>query len=154
MEQLNTAKQSIWKSKWFIIPIRIIIGAVFIYASIDKIIHPDRFAEIIMDFEIVPWNIINISAIWLPWLELVVGLLVILGIWVRPCAFLLSILCILFIAGLSFVLAQGRAVHCGCFSTSSSGDVRTWLSLWEEGLLLVGCIWLWIAYIQLMNKEE
>lgn len=148
MEQLNTAKQSIWKSKWLIIPIRIIIGAVFIYASIDKIIHPDRFAEIIMDYEILPWGLINISAIWLPCLELLVGVLVIGGIWVRPCAFLLSILCILFIAGLSFALAQGVALHCGCFSTSSSGDARTLLSLWQEGLLLLGCVWLWITTLK------
>ncbi|PIU66452.1 MAG: DoxX family protein [Armatimonadetes bacterium CG07_land_8_20_14_0_80_40_9] len=147
MEQLNIAKQSIWKSKWLILSIRIIIGAVFIYASIDKIIHPDRFAEIIMDYEILHWNIINIFAIWLPWLELVVGLLIISGIWVRPCAFLLSILCILFITGIAFTLAHGVALHCGCFSTSSSEEVRTWLSLWQEGLLLIGCIWLWIAYM-------
>ena len=148
MEQLDTAKQSIWKSKWLILSIRIIIGAVFIYASIDKIIHPDRFAEIVMDYEMLPWSLINISAIWLPCLELVVGVLVIAGIWVRICSFVLIGLMVLFIGGISYSLARGVSLHCGCFSTDSSSAARSWISLWQEGLLLVGCVWLWATTLK------
>jgi uncharacterized membrane protein YphA (DoxX/SURF4 family) len=134
---------TILKSSWRQRLLRIIIGAIFIYASFDKIIHPDRFAEIIMDYEILPWGLINISAIWLPCLEFLVGLLVIGGIWVRSCSFLLIGLCLLFIGGISYSLEQGISLHCGCFSTGSSGAARTWGSLWQEGLLLLGCVWLW-----------
>jgi uncharacterized membrane protein YphA (DoxX/SURF4 family) len=148
MEQLDTAKQSIWKSKWLILSIRIIIGAVFIYASIDKIIHPDRFAEIVMDYEMLPWSLINISAIWLPCLELIVGVLVIAGIWDRICSFVLIGLMVLFIGGISYSLARGVSLHCGCFSTESSGAARSWISLWQEGLLLVGCVWLWATTLK------
>lgn len=133
----------ILKSSWIPRILRIVLGGIFIYASFDKIVHPDRFAEIIMDYEVSPWGLINISAIWLPWLELLVGVLVIGGIWVRACSFLLIGLMVLFIAGITYALARGISLHCGCFSTSPGGAARTWWSLWEEALLLLGCIWLW-----------
>ena len=131
------------KHSWIMKLLRIIIGGIFIYASFDKIIHPDRFAEIIMDYRILPWSLINISSVWLSCLELLVGVLIIGGIWVRSCSLLLIFLCLLFISGMSFSLAKGISLHCGCFSTSLSGEARTWGSLWQEGLILLGCVWLW-----------
>jgi len=133
----------ILKSPWIQRFLRIIIGGIFIYASFDKIFHLDRFAETIMSFQILPWDLINISAIWLPFLELLVGLLVIGGIWIRSCSFLLIGLCLLFIGAISFSLSKGVSLHCGCFVTSMSGEARTWGSIWQEGLLLLGCVWLW-----------
>jgi len=138
----------ILKVSWIQRLLRIIIGGIFIYASFDKIIHPGRFAEIIMDYEMLPWSLINISAIWLSWLELLVGMLVIGGIWVRVSSFLLIGLMVLFIGGISYSLARGISLHCGCFSTDSSGAARSWGSLWQEGLLLVGCVWLWATTLK------
>jgi uncharacterized membrane protein YphA (DoxX/SURF4 family) len=148
MEQMSESILRILKSPWIQRLLRIIIGAIFIYASFDKIVHPDRVAEIIMDYEILPWGLINISAIWLPFLELLVGVLVIGGIWVRSCSFLLMGLCVLFIGGISYSLVRSISLHCGCFSTSSSGATRTWGSLWQEGLLLLGCVWLWVMTLR------
>jgi uncharacterized membrane protein YphA (DoxX/SURF4 family) len=143
MEWLSKFIMIILKVCWVQKLLRIMIGGIFIYASFDKLIHPDRFAEIIMDYEMLPWSLINISAIWLPCLELIVGVLLIGGIWVRISSFLLAGLLLLFIGGISYSLVRGISLHCGCFSTSSTSDVRSWGSLWQEGLLLVGCLWLW-----------
>lgn len=143
MEQSKKFFLRILKSSWIQRFLRITIGGIFIYASFDKIIHPDRFAEIIMDYRILPLGLINISAIWLSCLELLVGVLIIGGVWVRSCSFLLIGLCLIFIGGMSFSLAKGIYLHCGCFSTSLSGEARTWGSLWQEGLILLGCVWLW-----------
>jgi uncharacterized membrane protein YphA (DoxX/SURF4 family) len=148
MEWMSKFIMKILKVSWVQRLLRIIIGGIFIYASFDKIIHPDRFAEIIMDYEILPWSLINISAIWLPCLELIVGVLVIGGIWVRISSFLLIGLMVLFIGGISYSLARGVSLHCGCFSTGVSGAPRTWESLWQECLLLVGCVWLWVTTLK------
>ena len=148
MERMSKFIMKISRVSWVQRLLRIIIGSIFIYASFDKIIHPDRFAEIIWNYKILPWSLINISAIWLPCLELIVGVLVIGGIWVRISSFLLIGLMVLFIGGISYSLARGVSLHCGCFSTDSSSAARSWISLWQEGLLLVGCVWLWATTLK------
>ena len=124
--------------------LRIGLGFVFIYASIDKVIHPDQFAEIMMDYEILPHVVVNLSALWLAWLEVVLGVCLITGVWVRASALMVTGLTVIFIGGLSIAFTRGVGLHCGCFSTESGGAVRTWTSLWQEGLLLLACVWLMV----------
>jgi hypothetical protein len=47
--------------------LRIVLGCVFIYASLDKIRHPDLFAEAVYNYQLLPEVAINLWAIWLPW---------------------------------------------------------------------------------------
>jgi hypothetical protein len=122
--------------------VRIGIGFVFIYASLDKVIHTDQFAEIMQDYEILPKTIVNGAALWLAWLEFVVGILLISGKWIRAAALMVTGLTVVFIGGISIALLRGIGLHCGCFSTEPGGEARTWVSLWQEGLLLLACLWL------------
>ena len=73
---------------------RIVLGIVFIYASYDKILHPAAFAKVIYNYQILPDELINLSAIFLPWLELVIGSLLIIGIWLPGSVFIGNILLI------------------------------------------------------------
>ena len=59
---------------------RIVLGVVLIYASIDKIIHPEAFAKLIGNYNVLPFGLENVVAIILPTLELIVGCCLILGI--------------------------------------------------------------------------
>ena len=59
---------------------RIVLGVVLIYASIDKIIHPDAFAKLIGNYNVLPFGLENVVAIILPTLELIVGCCLILGL--------------------------------------------------------------------------
>jgi len=140
-----------WRNDWRLlvtapatmVGLRLVIGGIFVYASIDKLAHPDQFAEIIQDYEILPWAVINVAAIWLPCLELIVGLSAIFGVWMKASALVLTGLTTMFIAAIAFALVRGVGLHCGCFSTSASGEeARTWTSLWQEAALLLGCLWL------------
>lgn len=98
-----------------------------------------------MDYEIMPWEIVNLAAIWLPWVELVGGVFLIAGIWVRAASLLFFLLCTIFVAGISYALKRGILLHCGCFSTDVADFPRTWQSVWQEVLLLFGCLWLWVT---------
>lgn len=62
---------------------RLILGGVFVFASFDKILHPASFAEAVYRYQILPDGLINLTAIVLPWLELIVGGFLILGFWIR-----------------------------------------------------------------------
>ena len=50
---------------------RIVLGGVFIYASIDKIMHPEEFAKAIGNYHVLPFGLENLLALTLPWLELI-----------------------------------------------------------------------------------
>jgi uncharacterized membrane protein YphA (DoxX/SURF4 family) len=124
------------------IALRIGIGLVFVYASLDKVIHPDQFAEVMQDYEILPKTVVSGAALWLAWLEVVVGILLTAGVWVRAAGLMVTGLTVVFIGGISIALTRGIGLHCGCFSTDPGGEARTWVSLWQEGLLLLACLWL------------
>ena len=61
---------------------RLILGAVFIYASIDKIQNPADFAKAIANYHVVPFGLENTMALVLPWLELFAGVFIIVGFMV------------------------------------------------------------------------
>lgn len=97
---------------------RLILGGVFIFASIDKIIHPAAFAEAVYNYQILPDTLITLTAMILPWLELILGIFLVLGLWLPGAVLLNNLLLVTFFGALVFNLSRGLDIHCGCFSTS------------------------------------
>ena len=97
---------------------RLVLGGVFIYASLDKIIHPGAFAETVYNYQILPDTLITLTAMILPWLELILGIFLVLGLWLPGAVLLINLLLVTFFGSLVFNLARGLDIHCGCFSTS------------------------------------
>ena len=95
---------------------RIFLGIIFIYASIDKIIDPLKFSDAIDNYHITPIQLNNLAALIIPWIELVVGVFLILGIYVRGSSLIVISLLIWFIFILSQALVRGINVNCGCFN--------------------------------------
>jgi hypothetical protein len=58
---------------------RLLLGALFVAASWDKLLHPAEFASIIRDYRLLPEPIVPALAVLLPWIELVVGGLLLVG---------------------------------------------------------------------------
>jgi len=126
--------------------LRVALAGIFIYASWEKILKPDDFTSIINGYLILPQPMAPLVAIWLPWTELLAGLALLVGIWPRAVGLLLSFLTFVFIAGLVQAMARGIDIQCGCFSMDPEAAARNWVSLWQEFLLLAGCLWLWIGH--------
>jgi uncharacterized membrane protein YphA (DoxX/SURF4 family) len=116
--------------------LRIVLGCVFIYASLDKIRHPDLFSEAVYNYQLLPEVAINLWAIWLPWLELLSGVLLILGLWVQGSVLVISGLLLVFLGALGINLARGLDIHCGCFTTQSA-HTMTVLDLFRDALFLL-----------------
>lgn len=106
---------------------RILMGAVFLYASYDKILHPQAFAEAVYNYQILPDAAINAVALVLPWVELVAGLCLVTGMWLPGAAMLAALLMAAFTAALVFNEIRGLDVYCGCFSTQAThGPANLW----------------------------
>ena len=115
---------------------RLFLGVLFIYASIDKILHPAEFAKIVYNFHILPGFLINIFAIILPWLEFLIGVFLILGIALESMAFLATSLLVIFMVALGVNLIRGIDINCGCFSTASSSKSNLSKRLIEDIIFL------------------
>ena len=119
--------------------LRLIIGGMFVYAAYDKIIHPDQFARIIYNYHQVPGQIINVFALLLPWVEMISGILVIVGYWHKSGTLIISGLLVMFIIALSIALAKGVNIECGCFSTTSKAKGPIKDLIFRDIMLLLGC---------------
>ena len=138
------------KGHWLIHPItglvaRIVLGGVFIYASLDKISHPELFAEAVYNYQLSPEVAVNLVALCLPWLELLSGGLLVLGVWVRGSSLILGGLVVVFLAALVINLGRGLDIHCGCFTTQGS-DPMTIFTLFRDSLFLVLALFLFWLY--------
>jgi putative oxidoreductase len=122
---------------------RILLGLVFIGAALPKLADPPSFAKAIWAYELFPTWSLNPLALILPWLELLCGLALCLGLWVRAAALWLGTLLVAFLLALAINLARHHPVDCGCFGASAPktqaerlADMR-WSMLRDAGLLLV-----------------
>ncbi len=143
--------------KQIILVLRIILGGIFVYASIDKFLHPAAFAEMIYNYQILPDVLINLSALILPWLELFIGVCLIAGKWMPGAAFLLNVLLLIFFAALLFNLYRGININCGCFSTSATpSEADSMLTdVIRDAVFLAMAIYLFIeVYIENHRRPE
>jgi uncharacterized membrane protein YphA (DoxX/SURF4 family) len=104
---------------------RLVMAGIFIYASIDKIANPAAFAKDVYNYQILPDALINLTALVLPWLELLLGLCLLAGVWMPGAVLSVSGLLMVFLAALVFNLVRGLDVNCGCFSTGSDTPIMS-----------------------------
>lgn len=117
---------------------RIVFGGIFIIASLDKISNPRAFAEIIYNYHLLPDVLVNITAIWLPWLEATAGLLLVFGRLTPGASVLLCGLMAAFMAAVGVNLARGLDVACGCFSTAGGKGSPIMDLVRDAAILLLG----------------
>ncbi|HUG54700.1 MAG TPA: MauE/DoxX family redox-associated membrane protein [Vicinamibacteria bacterium] len=128
--------------------VSIALGAVFVYASLDKIASPTEFARIVYRYRLagptaeigmVPPNLV---AVVLPWLELITGGLLITGLWRREAASLAGAMLVVFLAAVGYVMWQGIDVaNCGCFTLGSEGRGAGWALIAGDLVLLAAALY-------------
>lgn len=102
-------------SPWLTIRVQFVLAAIFVVAGFGKIVDPPGFAHEIHNYRLVPGTSINAMALVVPWLEVVAGLALFVGVARRSAARVLGALLLVFIVALAINLARGRPVDCGCF---------------------------------------
>lgn len=101
----------------------IYIAYTFIFASLDKIANPASFAKDISNYEITPYWINNLVALTLPWVELICGILIIVGLFLfinKKSNFIdipnniIILMLLWFVFILSIAVYKGLDIDCGC----------------------------------------
>ncbi len=115
---------------------RIALGLVFLLYGIDKIGAPGDFARDIDNYRLLPENLVNLVAVTLPWVECILGLLLLAGQWVRSAALVSAFLLSVFLAAVSITLFRGLDINCGCLNAEAGRKVG--IRLLVEDTLLLG----------------
>lgn len=134
--------------------LRIILGALFVYASLDKIFEPAEFANVIYNYRILPVELINCCALLVPWLELLLGVCLLLGIWLETVSLMLAALTMVFIILLATALFRGLNIECGCFTLSNGGDRVSWKRIAEDVIILAGLLLVFCKNFTAIKHKE
>ncbi|MCD6385929.1 DoxX family membrane protein, partial [Candidatus Sumerlaeota bacterium] len=94
------------KLRYITLVARLIVGIVLIYAALSKIPNAFYFSIQIENYRIVGRGIARMVAVTLPWIELITGLCLIAGWWLRPASFIANGLFLLFIVGIISALVR------------------------------------------------
>jgi uncharacterized membrane protein YphA (DoxX/SURF4 family) len=121
----------------FIALLRIILGVVFVFASISKMADPGAFADAIVSYRIISGNGALLVATILPWIELLCGFGLLFGLFVRGSALLVAVMLIVFTLAVLSALWRGLDISCGCFTMDPAAERLGWWKTAEDVLLLV-----------------
>lgn len=94
---------------------RIVVGGIFLIAGLAKISDSARFLLSLREFQLFPSTIERFLAVYLPWLEFVLGFFIMTGLLYRTASILLAVLSGIFTLAIISVMARGIVVDCGCF---------------------------------------
>jgi uncharacterized membrane protein YphA (DoxX/SURF4 family) len=118
--------------------LRVVLGGIFLYAAWMKLREPwALFAMAIDSYQVLPAWAVELAARSLPWFELLLGVLLIAGVWRGVSAVAASLLLAVFFGLMVRAMAKGMQIDCGCFGP---GERLSWVTLLRDGALLAGSL--------------
>ena len=111
---------------WILLATRLLLGGVFLFASLGKISAPQAFAASIGGFKLLHDTILLEVSLLILWHEVICGVLILIGVWARPAAMVLACMLIMFFLALASAYARGLDIDCGCFGALMASGVGLW----------------------------
>jgi uncharacterized membrane protein YphA (DoxX/SURF4 family) len=122
------------RNRYILLVLRLVVGGIFLWAGIIKIFDPLEFAQGIANYRVFPRVITFFLALVLPWLEVLCGVFLILGMFRNASALLVSCLLAGFLVIITSAILRGLDIDCGCFGgLSQKADYKLILT---DSLLL------------------
>ena len=119
---------------WLTLAARLILGGVLLSAGYLKARNPTQATASVRVYKLLPVGLANVFGYALPWIEIGLDLLLIVGIWVNQTSIISGALMILFIFAVGQAWARKLAINCGCFGNgglSADGKVHPAIYLTE-----------------------
>jgi putative oxidoreductase len=123
---------------WATFGLRVALGVIFVYAAWIKLSLPwQLFAMSIDSYQLLPPGLVELLARTLPWFELLLGVLLILGRWLRITSAVTSLLLLVFFSLIVRAAVKGQEISCGCFGP---GETISWKTMLRDGSMLAGSL--------------
>lgn len=101
---------------------RLLLGGVLLVAGGLKVTKPTDSANAVAAYKLLPTNVAHLFGYALPWLEVALALLLIVGILIRPAALIGGFIMVVFTAAIASAWARGLLIDCGCFGGGGEID--------------------------------
>jgi uncharacterized membrane protein YphA (DoxX/SURF4 family) len=102
---------------------RVLLGGLLFYAGFNKLQDVPKFAKDIANFRLLPESLNHVLAIILPWNELVVGAMLIVGIWTRAVSLASLFFFTVFAIAVTSAIARNLNIECGCLGNADASQV-------------------------------
>jgi uncharacterized membrane protein YphA (DoxX/SURF4 family) len=140
--------------------VRLGLAAVWLSSGILKAVDPDQTYVAVRAYDVLPMAGVEVVAALLPWFEIALGVLILIGAGLRLVAALSAALLLAFIAGVVQAWARGLSIDCGCFG--GGGAVAQGQTAYVQELLrdigfIVLAAWLIVrprTLLSLDNRSE
>src|SRR3954466_7534786 len=136
---------------WLVLAV--VLGGVFIYAGITKVVNPLAFANDISHFHILNWPLGIRLAFYLPWLEILCGLALVAGPFRTGALGLLTAMTVVFIVASLAAHARGIDLNCGCFGSAGKNLSFTWHMVIDFAIL-AGFVALWFSPLAVSTRRN
>ena len=141
---------------------RLGLAAVWLVSGVLKAVDPDQTYVAVRAYDVLPKAGVTLVAGILPWLEIVLGLLLLAGLATRVVAVASAGLLVVFIAGVVQAWARGLSIDCGCFGGGGAvdpGQTTYGLELLRDAGFLLMAAWLIVrprtlGVLRLKRQEE
>lgn len=133
--------------------LRLILAGFFIVAGILKIKDPKALNAAIETYQVLPYSVSVLMALFLPWLELITGVGVAFRKLYKGSLLLLVLLLLMFVMALAQGWIRGLDVTCGCFGNPDHENQTNYVWLITRDILLILiAVKLWIRQT-LLDKQ-
>lgn len=130
------------KLAWTGTVVRIFLGVILGWAGVVKIHNPEAFIKIVNAYNLLPEEVVVLWGIFLPYIELVTGLFLFLGLWHKSAVLSSSVLFLIFAAAVSINILRGADIACGCFGFN---DTNLYVVLLQDLVFLLCCCFLFLS---------
>ena len=103
----------VWR--WISFAARLALAVVWAWAGLAKISDPDVATRAVRAYELFPEALVKPIAWGLPFVELGLAVLLLIGLATRPAAWVSAVLFVAFIVMIGSAWARGLSIDCGCF---------------------------------------
>lgn len=105
---------------WVALVLRLGLAAVWLAAGLVKITDLSGSVRSVYAFKILPYGLSQVVGAAQPMLEILLGVVLVIGVAVRLVAAISAVLLVVYIGGIISVWARGLRIDCGCFSSGGS----------------------------------
>lgn len=133
--------------RWLGLLARLVLGGVWLWAGLAKLPHPQTSISAVRAYQLLPTGLAETVGHVLPWLEVVVGGCLVLGLLLRFTGVVSGLLLVAFVIGMISVWSRGIEIDCGCFGSGGPNPDASKQYPWEiardVGLLALSLFLVW-----------